>query len=127
MKFACLVYVDDGAMAALSKEQGKKLTDDSIDFDWEVKRRGHLILAQPLQPPATAVTIRVRSGKMSKTDGPFAETKEFLGGFFLIEARDLDEAIGLAKASPMAAMGSIEIRPFLEQTHSVTGEGRPRP
>ena len=85
-----------------------------------------MVLAQPLQPPETAVTIRVRNGTLSSSDGPFAETKEFLGGFFLIEARDLNEAIRLAEASPMARMGSIEIRPFLEQTHSVTGDPRPR-
>ena len=125
MKYACLVYVDDSAMAALSREQGTKLADDSIDYDWEVRRRGHLILAQPLQSPETAVTVRVRNGKVSSSDGPFAETKEFLGGFFLIEARGLDEAIALAKESPMASMGSIEIRPFLDQTHSVTGRERP--
>jgi len=112
-------------MAALSREQGTKLADDSIDYDWEVRRRGHLILAQPLQSPETAVTVRVRNGKVSSSDGPFAETKEFLGGFFLIEARGLDEAIALAKESPMASMGSIEIRPFLDQTHSVTGRERP--
>ena len=125
MKYAGLVYVDDSAMAALSREQGTKLADDSIDYDWEVRRRGHLILAQPLQSPETAVTVRVRNGKMSSTDGPFAETKEFLGGFFLIEARNLDEAIELAKESPMARMGSIEIRPFLDQKHSLTGRERP--
>lgn len=127
MKYACLVYVDDSAMGALSKEQGISLTDDSIDFDWEVKRRGHLILAQPLQSPETAVTIRVRNGKMTSTDGPFAETKEHLGGFFLIEARDINEAMLVAEGSPMARMGSIEIRPFLDQQHSVTGKGRPAP
>ena len=129
MKYACLVYVDGSAMATLSPEQGIKLTDDSIDFDWEVKRRGHLILAQPLQPlqpPETAVTVRVRNGKMSSTDGPFAETKEFLGGCFLIDAHDLAEAIELAKASPMAGIGSIEIRPCLDQSHSRTGMERPR-
>jgi hypothetical protein len=126
MKYACLVYVDGGAMAALSEEQGRKLADDSIEFDWEVRRRGQLILAQPLQAPETAVTIRVRSGKTTSTDGPFAETKEHLGGFFLIEARDLNEAMQLAERSPMARMGSIEIRPLLEQTHSVSGEGRPK-
>jgi hypothetical protein len=126
MKYACLVYVDPNAMAVLTKEEGTKLTDESVDFDWDMKRRGHLILAQPLQPPETAVTVRVRKGKMSSTDGPFAETKEFLGGFFLIEARDLSEAIQLAGESPMAEMGSIEVRPFLEQSHSVTGAGRPK-
>jgi|SRR5579871_2255950 len=126
MRYACLVYVDGDAMAALSKEEGVKLADQSIDYDLEMKRSGHLALAQPLQPPTTAVTIRVRDGRLSSTDGPFAETKEFLGGFFLIEARDLSQAIELAAASPMARMGSIEIRPFLDQTHSLTGAGRPR-
>jgi len=127
MKYACLVYVDGSAMAALSQEDGTRLTDDSIDFDHEIRRRGHLILAQPLQPPDSAVTVRVRDGKMTSTDGPFAETREFLGGFFLIEARDLDQAIQLAGDSPMARIGCIEIRPFLDQTHSQTGAGRPRP
>ena len=125
MRYACLVYIDDSAMAALSKEQGTKLADDSIVFDHQLKNRGHLILAQPLQSPEAAVTIRVRNGKMSSTDGPFAETKEYLGGFFLIEARDLNEAMQLAEVSPMARMGSIEIRPFLDQKHSVTGDERP--
>lgn len=125
MKFVCLVHVDGAAMAALSGDEGTRLADESIDFDWEMRQRGHLVLAQPLQPPATAVTVRVRDGKRSSTDGPYAETKEFLGGFFLIEARDLDEAIELAGLSPMARMGSIEVRPTLEQTHSVTGSGRP--
>ena len=125
MRYACLVYIDDSAMAALSKEQGTNLADDSIVFDRQLRNRGHLILAQPLQSPETAVTIRVRNGKMSSTDGPFAETKEYLGGFFLIEARDLNEAMQLAEVSPMARMGSIEIRPFLDQKHSVTGDERP--
>lgn len=125
MKYVCLVHVDGSAMAALSEEEGTKLADDSIEFDWEVRRRGQLILAQPLQPPETAVIVRVRNGKMSSTDGPFVETKEFLGGFFIVEARDLNEAIQLAALSPMARMGSIEVRPVLDQTHSVTGETRP--
>lgn len=125
MKYVCLVHVDGEAMAALSAEEGKKLVDDSIEFDWEMRRRGHLILGQPLQSPHTATVVRVRNGKMSSTDGPYVETKEFLGGFFLVEACDLNEAISLAAESPMAAMGSIEVRPTLEQTHSVTGEARP--
>src|SRR4051812_15746187 len=124
MKYVCLVHVDSDAMAALSPQDRTALADSSIDFDWEMRRRGHLVLAQPLQPPASAVTVRVRNGKASSTDGPYIETKEFLGGFFLIEARDLGEAKELAALSPMAKMGSIEIRPTLEQTHSVTGKGR---
>jgi hypothetical protein len=125
MKFACLVYIDPEAMGALTPVAGEKLKDDSIDFDWGLRQRGQLILAQPLEGPLTAVTVRVRHGKLSSTDGPFVEAKEYLGGFFLIEARDIDEAIAVARESPMATMGSIEIRPLLEQTHSVTGAGRP--
>ena len=124
MKYACLVYIDDTIMGALSEEEGTRLTDATVEADWDLRERGHLILAQPLQAPETAVTIRVRNGKASKTDGPFAETKEFLGGFYLIEARDVDEAIRIVEEDPMASMGSVEIRPFLEQTHSVTGKGR---
>jgi hypothetical protein len=125
MKYACLVYIDDSIMGALSHEEGTRLTDATVEADWDLRKRGHLILAQPLQAPEAAVTIRVRNGKASRTDGPFAETKEFLGGFYLIEARDMNEAIRIAEEDPMASMGSVEIRPFLEQTHSVTGQGRP--
>jgi len=125
MKYACLVYIDPAIMGALSPAQGAKLTNDTIEEDWELRRSGHLILGQPLQPPEMAVTIRMRDGKMSTTNGPFAETREFLGGFFLIEARDLNEAVRLAGESRMAEMGSIEVRPFLDQTHSETGQARP--
>lgn len=125
MKYACLVYIDASIMGALSKEEDTKLTDATVEADWDLRQRGHLILAQPLQAPETAVTIRVREGKLSKTDGPFAETKEFLGGFYLIEARDMEEAIRIAEEDPMARMGSVEVRPFLEQKHSATGQGRP--
>jgi hypothetical protein len=114
MKYLCLVYVDAGMIAARSPEAHRKLTTDSMAFDDEVERRGQLIMAQPLQEPKTAVTIRVRNGKMSSTDGPFAETKEHLGGFFLIDARDLKEAIQIASASPMAEVGSIEVRPCMD-------------
>jgi hypothetical protein len=125
MKYACLVYIDARIMGALSKEEDVRLTDATVEADWDLRQRGHLILAQPLQPPETAVTIRVRNGRPSRTDGPFAETKEFLGGFYLIEARHMDEAVRIAEEDPMASMGSVEIRPFLEQKHSVTGKGRP--
>lgn len=126
MKFACLVYVDAALIGALSEEAQARMVDASVEHDWRMRKAGHLILAQPLQEPDRAVTIRVRAGRMSSTDGPFAETKEHLGGFFLIEAGDVDEAVRIAAESPMAEMGSIEVRPFLEQTHSGTGEARPQ-
>lgn len=103
------------------------LTNEPIDFDWGLRKSGRLILAQPLMEPETAVTLRRRDGRLSSTDGSFAATKEHLGGFFLVEARDMDEAAALAGSSPMAAMGSIEVRPLLEQTHSETGSRRPEP
>ena len=114
MKYACLVYIDDTIMGALSPEEGVRLTDATVEADWDLRERGHLILAQPLQAPETAVTIRVRNGKASKTDGPFAETKEALAGFYLIDARDLNEAIQIASKIPPAKHGSIEIRPTRE-------------
>jgi hypothetical protein len=118
MKFACLVYIDPAVMGALSPEEDTRLIDASIDNDKDLARRGKLIMAQALQATDTAVTIRVRNGKMSSTDGPFAETKEQLGGFMLIEARDIEEAAEIVAATPMAKVASMEIRPFLHLTHS---------
>jgi hypothetical protein len=125
MKFACLVYIDEEIAGRMSPEEHKALTDATIEHDWSLRNAGHLILGQPLKAPDHAVTIRSRGGRITRTDGPFAETKEFLGGFYLIEAPDLAAAIAIVESDPISEMGSIEIRPFQEQTHSVTGEGRP--
>jgi hypothetical protein len=125
MHFVCLVHVDGAAMAALSKEEQARLTDETIAHDWELRRRGQLVLARPLQPPESAAIVRVRGGRASVTDGPFAEAKEFLGGFLIVDVEDRAAAIAIAEACPMARHGSIEVRPFLVQTHSVTGEARP--
>lgn len=86
MKFVCLVYIDSDAIGALSEAEGRQLADDSIAFDWGLRDSGKLILAQPLEAQGTAVTVRQRAGKFSRTDGPFVEAKEHLGGFFMIEA-----------------------------------------
>jgi hypothetical protein len=117
MKYACLVYVDPDQMGALTKEEGIALSDASIEHDEDLSRRGHMIYAQALESPESAVTVRIRNGKLSSTDGPFAETKEFLAGFMLIEARDLNEAVALAGKAPMARF-TIEVRPFLDLSHS---------
>ena len=114
MKYACLVYFEPGALDRFTVEEGAKLTEDSLAYDRFLASRGNLIMAQALEAPQTAVTIRVRNGKLSSTDGPFAETREILAGFVLIEARDLNEAIGLAEKIPLAAVGSIEIRPVMQ-------------
>ncbi len=114
MKYACLVYFEAKDMEALSGAELLALQRASLDYDADLARRGHLVLAQALQSPDAAVTVRVRSGKVSTTDGPFAETKEQLAGFFLVEARDLNEAVQLASRAPMAGIGPIEVRPVFD-------------
>ena len=118
MKYACLVYAEPGVMAALSPEEGARLTDDSVDYDAGLAASGHMIVAQALESTESAVTIRVRNGKASSTDGPFAETKEHLAGFVLIEARDFNEANRVATGIPMVRFGSVEVRPIPRLAHS---------
>lgn len=125
MKFMCLVYFEPGAFDGATEAELTQLTDETIVEDAELRRRGQLILGQPLQGPETAVTVRGGKRGLGVTDGPFMETKEWLGGFTLIEARDMDEAIALTRDSAIMKYASVEIRPTLEQTHSVTGEARP--
>ena len=125
MKFMCLIYFDDQSFAGFTEEQGRKLTDATIEEDQELRRRGKLILAQPLAEPQTAVNVRVRDGKLLRSDGPYAETKEWLGGFMLIEAADMEEAVAICAEGEIAKISRTEIRPILVQTHSMTGAGRP--
>jgi hypothetical protein len=125
MKFMCLVYFEPGAFDGATEAELTKLTDDTIVEDNDMRRRGQLILGQPLQGPQTAVTVRGGKRRSGTTDGPFLETKEWLGGFTLIEAEDMAEAIALTKDSAILKYASVEIRPTLEQTHSETGQGRP--
>ena len=105
MKYLCLVYGEEQAMQAMDDRH-------CVAFDEEVRKSGHCIASEALQPVASATTVRVRNGKVSVTDGPFAETKECLAGFYMIEARDLNEAIQIASRIPPAAVGSIEVRPI---------------
>src|SRR3954470_12734518 len=99
MKFMCLVYFEPGAFDGATEAELTKLTDETIVEDVEMRKRGHLILGQPLKGPETAVTVRGGRRGVTKTDGPFLETKEWLGGFTLIEARDMAEAIALTQDS----------------------------
>ena len=94
-----------------------------VAFDNGIRASGHCVASEALQPVATATTVRVRNGKVSVTDGPFAETKECLAGFYLVEARDLNEAIQIASKIPPAAVGSIEVRPVrpIRETVAKTG------
>ena len=112
MKYACLVYLVEKDMMAMSKKEADACTEESLAYDDDLRKAGHFVVAHALQPVEAATTIRVRNGKLSATDGPFAETKEQLGGFILIEARDLNEAIQVASKIPMARHGSIEVRPI---------------
>jgi len=105
MKYLCLVYGEENALAGMADEH-------CVDYDERIRASGHCIASEALQPVATATTVRVRNGKVSVTDGPFAETKEILAGFYLIEARDLNEAIQVASRIPPAAVGSVEVRPI---------------
>jgi hypothetical protein len=107
MKYACLVYLDDESYSAVPD-------DECMAFGQEIGESGHRLGGEALHPIDTATTVRVRNGAVSVTDGPFAETKELLAGFYLIEARDLNEAIRVASRIPPARVGSIEIRPVRE-------------
>jgi len=118
MKFLFMIYHDEKTLDALPEEEMQALVDAALDYDDEIRRSGHYIVSNALQRVRTARTIRVRDGKVSITDGPFAETKEQLGGFFLIEAKDLDEACAVASRFPPARLGIIEVRPVQELRHS---------
>jgi hypothetical protein len=114
MKYLCLFYMEEKKLDALSKSELDALVAEHLAHDEELKKSGHFIVAGGLQPVQTATTVRVRNGKVSTTDGPFAETKEQLGGFIVIEARDLNDAIRVASKIPPARLGSIEVRPIGE-------------
>ncbi len=114
MRYLCAVYLELKNMEMLTPAEGATLDRDSVAYDEELRKSGHYIASDALQPATTARTLRVRSGKLSMMDGPFAETKEQLGGFILIEARDIDEAVELASKIPMAKHGTIEVRPVME-------------
>jgi hypothetical protein len=109
MKYLCLVYLERDKWDAIPD---RECADCGMNF----RNSGVLLAAEPLQPVETATTVRVRNGRMTVTDGPFAETKEQLAGFYLVEARDLNEAIQLASKIPPAREGSIEVRPLRQLT-----------
>lgn len=105
MKYLCLVYGEEDAIRQVPDRH-------CLEFDEAIRASGHCIASEALEPVATATTVRVRKGKVTATDGPFAETKEALAGFYMIEAASLEEAISLAAKIPPATVGSIEVRPI---------------
>lgn len=111
MKYLLLIYMNEGAMNPAEREQ---CYHDSTQLAHDLHAAGHFLGANPLQPVATAKSVRIRDGKRLLTDGPFAETREQLGGYFLIEAPDLDAAIAVAARIPAAKKGTVEIRPVIE-------------
>ncbi|MEO6238939.1 MAG: YciI family protein [Vicinamibacterales bacterium] len=114
MKYLCLIYNEERNLAALSKAEWEALRGEYTVFTEGIRVTGHYLGGEGLQPTATGRTVRVRDGRLSSTDGPFAETHEQLGGYYLIEARDLNDAIHVAARIPSARMGSIEVRPIVE-------------
>jgi hypothetical protein len=105
MKYLCLVYGEEKKLEGMADSE-------CLAYDTALREAGHCLASEALQPVETATTVRVRNGKVAVTDGPFAETKEQLAGFYLIEARDLNEAIQLAAKIPPARVGSVEVRPI---------------
>jgi len=112
MKYLCLIYDNQSAAAGMTREQGEALMGEYFAFTEAIKKSGHYVGGNALKPVSTATTVRLRQGKLSTTDGPFAETKEQLGGYYLIEAKDLNDAIQVAGKIPAAKTGSVEVRPI---------------
>jgi hypothetical protein len=116
MKYLCLIYEDEKMLDAMSGSEFDALMGEFTAFTREIRKSGHFLGGEALQPTPAATTVRVRDGKVSTTDGPFAETKEQLGGFYLISARDLNDAIRVASRIPSARLGSVEVRPIREMS-----------
>jgi hypothetical protein len=112
MKYMLLIYLDE--QAPLNEADRQHCYEESTQLAHELKSKGQFLASSPLQPTSTATCVRVRDGKRLVTDGPFAETREQLGGYFLVEAKDLDGAIGIAGRIPGDRAGSVEIRPVIE-------------
>jgi hypothetical protein len=113
-----MIFLDEKKLDALSDTESQALDDESLAYDQTLREGGHFLAAQALESVHAATTVRIRSGKVSVTDGPFAETNEQIGGFMLIEARDLNEAIQIASKVPVIRLGGVEVRPIKELTAS---------
>ena len=118
MKYLCLIYADEAAWPKMHKAEAEQWLGEYFAFGDAIKQSGHYVGSNALEPTNTATTVRVRNGKVSTTDGPFVETKEQLGGYYLIEAKDLNDAIQVASRIPGARHGSVEVRPIREYQRS---------
>ncbi|MGH6636831.1 MAG: YciI family protein [Gammaproteobacteria bacterium] len=122
MKYLCLICAET-LMEQMSEADAKKHFEEYSEFTKAIRSSGHFIAVNRLEPPEAAITVRVRNGKVSTTDGPFAETKEQLGGYYIIEARDLNEAIQVASRIPGARIGCVEVRPIAEDARTLRALG----
>lgn len=113
MKYLCLIYHDETRWDRMSKDEATAGYGKYRAFTNDIQASGHYVNGNPLKPTSTATTVRVRNGAISTTDGPYAETKEQLGGYFLVEAKDIDEAVAIAARIPVGENGAVEVRPIL--------------
>ena len=114
MRYVCLIYDDEKKLGTMSKEEANSFMGAYFQFTEEIKKSGNYVAGEALQPIQSSTSLRHRAGKLSTTDGPFMETKEQLGGFYLIEAKDLNDAIQVAARIPSARLGAIEVRPVVD-------------
>ena len=114
MRYLCLIYDDEAAMSQMPKEEGDAFMGEYVGFTQGIKQSGQYVAGEALHPAATARNVRVRGGQLQTTDGPFAETREQLGGFYLVDAASLDEAVAIAARIPSARLGTIEVRPVVD-------------
>lgn len=127
MRFMALVYFEPGSMDHLTAEDFRQLDDATIAHDHKLRQSGHLIFASPLAELETARSLRLQDGRLIATDGPYAEAKEVVGGFLLLEADSMAALMPLFEDDPILQYGRMEIRPLTVHTHSQSGDGRPEP
>jgi hypothetical protein len=114
MRYLCLIYENEKQWESLPPAESEAIMNEYFAFTEDIRKNGKMVAGEALQPTVTATTVRVRNGKVSTTDGPFVETKEQLGGFYLIEAKDLNEALKIASRIPSARFGGVEVRPVID-------------
>ena len=126
MKYICLGYIEPGKFEGMTEDERDAMLDDCFEYNDHLRANGHLVAEVPLQPPETAVTLYWKNGKVATTDGPYAETKEQLAGYYILDCQDLDEALAWAARIPTARAGKsgcIEVRPIREFPQRVAGNG----
>ena len=121
MKYLCLIYDEEKKLGGMSKTEGDAFMAEYFAFTESIRKSGNYVAGEALQPVHTATSIRIRNGMVLTTYGPFAETKEQLGGFYLINAKDLNEAISIASRIPSARLGTVEVRPVVDFSAAPTG------